>query len=60
MQQNEALGLFSALSWQVLEARYKYYILDAATLSDYDYDMLETRYKAIAAELGLPASACDP
>lgn len=50
---------FVELSWQILEHKCRYYELSRPTIKDYEYDMLEKEYDALAAKLGLPASASD-
>jgi hypothetical protein len=50
---------FTALGWQILEHKCRYYILIAPIIDDYNYDMLEKEYDALANELNLPKSASD-
>lgn len=53
------LERFHKLSWEILEHKCRYYILDHPKIEDYAYDMLEKEYDALADELGLPKSASD-
>lgn len=53
------LERFISLSWQILEHKYRYYILVNSTISDHEYDILEKEYDALADKLGLPKSASD-
>ncbi len=53
------LERFISLSWQILEHKYRYYILAKPVIGDYEYDMLEKEYEALADKLGLPKSASD-
>lgn len=50
---------FIKLGWELLEHKYRYYILNMNTISDYDFDQLEAEYRKLAEELGLPPSASD-
>jgi NAD-dependent DNA ligase len=59
MEHNPDLERFIQLSWQILEHKYRYYILVNPVISDYEYDMLEKEYDALADKLGLPKSASD-
>lgn len=34
------------LSWKILEAKFRYYILDNPKMQDHDYDMMEKEYEA--------------
>jgi NAD-dependent DNA ligase len=45
------------LSWQILEHKYRYYILLETIISDYEYDMLEKEYEALCVKLGVDATA---
>lgn len=47
------------LGWELLEHKCRYYIMSNPIIEDYDYDMLEKEYEALAEELGLPKSATD-
>lgn len=47
------------LGWTLLEHKYRYYVKNNPVISDYEYDMLEKKYDALAEELGLPKSASD-
>lgn len=47
------------LSWKILEHKARYYMYNAPTITDYEYDMLEKEYDALADELGQPKSASD-
>lgn len=47
------------LGWKILEAKYRYYVLDKPRLQDFEYDMMEKEYDKLADELGLPKSASD-
>lgn len=44
----------AALSWELIEHKYRYYILIKPIIQDYHYDMLEKEYEALCEELGLP------
>lgn len=48
---------FIRLGWQLMAAKFRYYILDAPTLTDQEYDRLEREYDALAKALGVPATA---
>lgn len=50
---------FVNLSWILLEHKCRYYILNKPTVQDYEYDLLEKEYDALAQELGLPNSVGD-
>lgn len=47
------------LGWKILEHKCRYYILHQPTITDYEYDLLEKEYDALAGELGLPSTASD-
>ncbi len=47
---------FISLSWQLLEHKFRYYILDRPKIEDYEYDLLEKEYDRLAIELGQPQS----
>jgi NAD-dependent DNA ligase len=47
------------LSWEILEHRYRYYILGESIISDFQYDQLEIEYKNLCEKLEVPAYACD-
>lgn len=47
------------LSWELLEHKFRYYVLDNPEIQDFEYDMLEKEYDSLAEELGLPKSASD-
>jgi hypothetical protein len=47
------------LGWQILEAKHRYYNLDAPELSDYDYDLMEREYDTLSKELGFEPSAAN-
>lgn len=53
------LERFNKLSWEILEHKCRYYIMDSPTIEDYEYDLIEKEYDALADELGLPKSASD-
>jgi len=55
----EKKSRFIELGWQLLEHKFRYYILAEPIIKDYDYDMLEKEYDALADELNLPKSASD-
>jgi len=59
VEQSPDLKRFIELSWQILEHKYRYYILIKPIIGDYQYDMLEKEYEALADKLGLPKSASD-
>src|SRR4051812_25540368 len=50
---------FNKLSWKLLEAKFRYYILDQPELQDHEYDALERRYDTLAKELGLEPTAAN-
>jgi NAD-dependent DNA ligase len=50
---------YNTLSWKILEAKYRYYILSEPTITDYEYDLMEKEYDSLADELGLPKTASD-
>ena len=50
---------FIQLSWQLLEHKCRYYILDNPLIQDYEYDILEKEYDALADKLGQPKSVSD-
>jgi len=50
---------FIKLGWELLEHKYRYYILNGQTISDYEFDQMEAEYRKLAEELGLPPSASD-
>lgn len=50
---------FIQLSWELLEHKCRYYIFSKPSIEDYEYDMLEKEYDALAKELGLPNSVGD-
>ncbi len=43
----------------LLEHRYRYYVLDAPTISDRQYDLLERDYERLCREAGVPPVHCD-
>jgi hypothetical protein len=45
---------FAKLSWQILDAKFRYYILDDPKLSDSEYDAMEREYIALGIKLGEP------
>lgn len=47
------------LSWEILRAKYWYYIMDEPIMSDLDYDALEKRYDALCKEAGVSPKASD-
>lgn len=51
---------FIKLSWAVLEAKCIYYMMHGnhpKSIEDYEYDLLEKRYEALAKELNLEPTA---
>lgn len=50
---------FIKLGWKLMEAKYRYYSLDAPTLQDHEYDALEREYDTLSKRLGLPPTAVD-
>lgn len=50
---------FIKLGWELLEHKFRYYILAEPIIQDYDYDILEKEYDSLAEELNLPKSASD-
>jgi NAD-dependent DNA ligase len=57
--QNPDYERFVQLSWQILEHKCYYYVLSKPIISDYEYDLLEKEYEALADKLKLPRSASD-
>ncbi len=53
------LARFIKLGWEILEHKCKYYILNKPTVTDYEYDIIEKEYDALADKLGLDKSASD-
>jgi NAD-dependent DNA ligase len=47
------------LSWTLLEHKCRYYVFDAPSIGDYEYDILEKEYEALAKELQVPPSVSD-
>jgi NAD-dependent DNA ligase len=43
---------FVQLSWKLLEHKCRYYVYSRPSIDDYEYDMLEKEYEALAAKLG--------
>lgn len=50
---------FIKLGWEILEHKFRYYVLSEPIIRDYDYDLLEKQYDSLADSLGLPKSATD-
>lgn len=50
---------FQELGWQVLEHKCRYYVFMRPIISDFEYDMIEKEYDALAKELGVPPTASD-
>lgn len=50
---------FIKLGWELLEHKCRYYVMNKPTISDYNYDMIEKEYDALAAELGEEPTASD-
>lgn len=50
---------FIQLGWEILEHKCRYYVLNNAIIEDYQYDMLEKEYDALADKLGKEKSASD-
>lgn len=48
---------FAELSWKILEHKYRYYILNSPVIQDFEYDMIEKEYEALAMKLKLEPSA---
>lgn len=48
---------FIQLSWEILEHKCRYYIMDSPIVQDYEYDAIEKEYEALAKELGLEPTA---
>lgn len=44
------------LSWVLLEHKFRYYILCAPIIEDYEYDMLEKEYETLCDKLKTPNS----
>jgi NAD-dependent DNA ligase len=53
------LELYCDLAWKILEAKCLYYVFDKPKLTDYEYDMMERQYDALAEKLNLPKTASD-
>lgn len=47
---------FVELGWKLLEHKCWYYMFQDPKVTDYQYDMLEKEYEALASELGLEPS----
>ena len=56
---SEKKSRFTKLGWELLEHKFRYYILSEPIIQDYAYDMLEKEYDSLAEELNLPKSATD-
>lgn len=50
---------FIKLSWEILEHKCRYYIMDKPIIQDYEYDAIEKEYDALAKELGAEPTASD-
>lgn len=50
---------FARLSWKILEHKCHYYMFNNPQIQDYEYDMLEKEYDALALTLGKPPTASD-
>lgn len=50
---------FIKLGWELLEHKYRYYVLNSPTIGDTDFDKMEARYRKLAAELGEEPTAVD-
>lgn len=50
---------FIKLGWQLLEHKYRYYVLDQPIIQDHEYDQLEREYDRLAKLLNLPPTAAD-
>lgn len=50
---------FINLSWEILEHKCRYYIMDSPIVQDYEYDAIEKEYDSLAKELGLEPTASD-
>lgn len=50
---------FIKLGWEILQYKFNYYVLDAPTLEDHEYDQLEREYDALAKLLGVEPTAAD-
>ena len=53
---------FVKLGWTILECKCIYYALNGdhpRAINDYDYDMMEKEYEALAIRLGEEATACN-
>ncbi len=48
---------FIKLGWEILEAKFRYYELDDAVLSDSEYDRMEKEYEALGLKLGIDTDA---
>lgn len=49
----ETKSYLDTIEDRLLEARYRYYILDQPTLSDFEYDYLERYYEDLCSEEGV-------
>jgi NAD-dependent DNA ligase len=48
---------FLSIGWELLEHKYRYYVLDNPTIPDHEYDILEKEYDNLAKELDLEPTA---
>lgn len=55
----ESIEYFHKLGKRVLAHRYRYYVLDDSVIPDWEYDLLERLYEALASELNLPSVIAD-
>lgn len=55
----EQKARFAKLSWWLLEHKYRYYILCAPIIEDYEFDELEREYRFLADLLDLEPTASD-
>jgi hypothetical protein len=50
---------FIKLGWQLIEHKFRYYILAKPTIPDAEFDSLEAKYRSLAEQLGEEPSASD-
>lgn len=48
---------FIKIGWELIEAKFRYYVLDDPLLSDAEYDRLEREYKELGVKLGIDTEA---
>lgn len=53
------LQRFRALSWSLLEHKFRYYVLNEPLINDVSFDLLEQEYRQLGHELNLKPTAVD-